>query len=350
MGQRVLITGISGHLAGKLARRLEQDPGVEYVVGVGLEEPSSDLERTEYVRADIRNPLTVKVLQTTEVDTIVHLHILATPTRVGGRSQLKEMNIIGTMQLLGASQRAEKVRKVVMKSTTAVYGADPGDPALFTEDMAARSEPRHGYHKDSVEVERYARAFGRRRPDVSLTMLRFANFMGPEIDTPFTRYFSFPVVPTAFGYDPRLQFVHEDDAVEVLFRAVRQDHPGVFNVAGEGVVLLSQALRLMGKPSVPVILPLAAPIAGVLRQLGAVDFATEQLRMLVYGRVADTTRLHHEFGFRPRFSTKDALLDFAGGRRVQRVLSEERIADWEREVYAFLRRKNQERFERTRGS
>lgn len=350
MGQRVLITGISGHLAGKLARRLEQDPGVEYVVGVGLEEPSSDLERTEYVRADIRNPLTVKVLQTTEVDTIVHLQILATPTRVGGRSQLKEMNVIGTMQLLGASQRADLVRKVVMKSTTAVYGADPGDPALFTEDMTARSEPRHGYHKDAVEVERYARAFARRRPDVSLTTLRFANFMGPDIDTPFTRYFSFPVIPTALGYDPRLQFVHEDDAVEVLFRAVRQDHPGVFNVAGEGVVLLSQALRLMGKPSVPVILPLAAPIAGALRRFGAVDFATEQLRMLVYGRVADTTRLHHEFGYRPRFSTKDALLDFARGRRVQRVLSEERIADWEREVYAFLRRKNQERFERARES
>jgi UDP-glucose 4-epimerase len=348
MGQRVLITGISGHLAGRLARRLEKDPGVEYVVGVGLDEPSSDLERTEYVRADIRNPLTVKVLQTTEVDTVVHLHILATPTRAGGRTQMKEMNVIGTMQLLGASQRASQVRKVIMKSTTAVYGADPGDPAQFTEDMTARSEPRYGYTKDAVEVERYARAFARRRPDVSLTTLRFANFMGPEIDTPFTRYFSFPVVPTALGYDPRLQFVHEIDAVEVLYRAVRQHHPGVFNVAGEGVVLLSQALRLMGKPSVPVILPLAAPIAGVLRRLGAVDFATEQLRYLVYGRVADTTRLHHEFGYRPRFSTKDALLDFARVRRIQRVLSEERIADWEREVYAFLRRKNQEKFERAR--
>lgn len=226
MGQRVLITGISGHLAGKLARRLEEDPGVEYVVGIGLEEPSADLERTEYVRADIRNPLVVKVLQTTEVDTVVHLNILATPQGAGGRPQMKELNVIGTMQLLGACQRAETVAKLVMKSSTNVYGADPRDPALFTEDMTARSEPRGGYTKDAVETERYARGFARRRSDVELTLLRFANFMGPEIDTPFTRYFSFPVVPTAMGYDPRLQFVHEDDAIEVLYRSVRESHPG----------------------------------------------------------------------------------------------------------------------------
>jgi UDP-glucose 4-epimerase len=348
VGQRVLITGISGHLAGRLARRFEQDPAVEYIVGIGLDEPSADLDRTEYVRADIRNPLTVKVLQTTEVDTVVHLNILATPTGVGGRSQMKEINVIGTMQLLGACQRAERVRKVVMKSTTAVYGADPRDPALFTEDMTARSEPRHGYTKDAVEVERYARSFARRRPDVGMTLLRFANFMGPEIDTPLTRYFSLPVVPTAMGYDPRLQFVHEDDAVEALYRASRQDHPGVFNVAADGVVLLSQALRLMGRLSVPLVLPLVAPVASALRRLGRVDFATDQLRFLLYGRVADNARLEEQFGYRPRFSTKEALLDFARGQRVRRLVSERQVAGWERDLYAFLRRKNQERFERTR--
>jgi UDP-glucose 4-epimerase len=349
VGQRVLITGISGHLAGRLARRLEEDPGVEYVVGIGLEEPSVDLERTEFVRADIRNPLTVKVLQTTEVDTVVHLHILATPAGVGGRTQMKEINVIGTMQLLGACQRVDRVRKVVMKSTTAVYGADPRDPALFTEEMASRSEPRQGYTKDAVEVERYARSFGRRRPDVGVTLLRFANFVGPDIDTPLTRYFSLPVVPTAMGYDPRLQFVHEGDAVEILRRSVREDHPGIYNVADDGVVLLSQALRLMGRPSVPVILPLVAPIASVVRRLGIVDFATDQLRYLVYGRVADNARMKERFGYEPAFTSKAALLDFARGRRMRRLVSERQLADWERDLYAFLRRKNQERFERTGG-
>jgi UDP-glucose 4-epimerase len=349
VGQRVLITGISGYLAGRLARRLEEDAAVDYIVGVGLEEPSSDLDRTEYVRADIRNPLTVKVLQTTEADTVVHLHILATPAGAGGRSQMKEVNVIGTMQLLGACQRAEKVRKVVMKSTTAVYGAGPGDPALFAEEQAARSEPRHGYIKDAVEIERYARSFARRRPEVALTLLRFANFIGPAVDTPFTRYFSFPVIPTPMGYDPRLQFLHEDDAVEVLYRAVREDHPGVYNVAGEGVVLLSQAIRLLGRPSVPVILPLVSPLASLVRRLGIVDFPTDQLRFLLYGRVADVSLLREGFGYSPMFSTREALLDFARGREVQRLVSTTQLEDWEQDLYAFLRRKNQERFQRARG-
>jgi UDP-glucose 4-epimerase len=347
VGQRILITGISGYLAGRLAGRLEQDPGVEYVVGVGLEEPHADLDRTEFVRADIRNPLTVKVLQTTEVDTVVHLHILTTPAGAGGRSQMKEVNVIGTMQLLGACQRAELVRKVVMKSTTAVYGADPRDPALFTEAMTARTEPRHGYTKDAVEIERYARSFARRRPDVALTLLRFANFIGPGIETPFTRYLSFPVVPTPMGFDPRLQFLHEDDAVEVLYRAVRQDHPGVFNAAAEGIVFLSQAIRLLGRASVPVIVPLVAPLASVVRRLGVVDFPTDQLRLLLYGRVADIVRLREGFGYTPRYSTREALLDFARGRDIRRLVSTGQLEGWERDAYAFLRRKNQERFERS---
>src|ERR687885_801232 len=277
MGQRVLITGISRFLGGKLAQRLERDPDVEYVVGVDLDEPEVDLDRTEYVRADIRNPLVVKVLETTGVDTVVHLNVVATPTRVGGRPAMKEINIIGAMQLLAACQKTESVRKFVLKSTTAVYGADPDDPAVFTEAMQSRSVPRSGFMKDSVEIERYTRDFSRRRPEVDVTTLRFANLIGPDIETTLTRYFSLPAIPTAMGFDPRIQLIHEDDAVETLVRAVRGQHPGVYNVAADGVVYLSQAVRLLGRPPRPLLLPLVNPVANGLRRLGVGDCATDQL-------------------------------------------------------------------------
>src|SRR5213593_2630735 len=172
MGQRVLITGVSRHLVGRLAQRLEADLEVEHVVGVDLEEPEVDLERTEFIRADVRNPLVLRTIQTAEVDTVVHLSVIATPMRVGGRSVMKEINVIGTLQLLAACQKAASVRKVVMKSTTAVYGATPQDPAVFTEAMGLRSQPASGYARDSVEVEQYARDFARRRPDATVTILR----------------------------------------------------------------------------------------------------------------------------------------------------------------------------------
>jgi len=345
MGQRVLITGISRYLGGKLAQDLEKDPDVDYIVGVDLDEPEVDLDRTEFVRADIRNPLIVKVLQTTEVDTVVHLSIVTTPTRVGGRTNMKEFNVIGAMQLFAACQKAESVQRLIMKSTTAVYGSDPRDPAVFTESDQSRSTPRTGLMKDAAELERYARDFGRRRPDVDVTILRFANFIGPDIETTLTRYFSLPVIPTAMGYDPRIQLIHEDDALEVLRRSVRGSHPGIFNVAADGVVYLSQAVRILGRPPVPVILPLATPVANVLRRMGKVDFATDQLQFLLYGRVVDTTRLHEDFGYVPRFTTREALRDFQAGRRLRQVVSSERMEQWERDAYAFLRRKRQERLE-----
>jgi len=349
--QRVLITGISRHLGGRLAQRLEQDPDVGDIYGVDFDPPSHELNRTEFVRADIRNPLIVKVLQATEVDTVVHAAVIATPGGAGGRAQMKEINVIGTMQLLAACQKAEKLRKVVMKSTTTVYGSEPTDPAVFTEDMGPQSQPKTGYAKDAWEVENYARSFGRRRPDVALTLLRFANFIGPRIQTPLTRYLSLPIVPTAFGYDPRMQLIHEDDAVEVLYRAVREDHPGTFNAAGDGVVYLSQLIRMGGKVPAPIMTPFFGVTSSLVRRTGLVDFSPEQIGFLLYGRVGDTERLKTQFGYTPKFTTKEAVRDFLATRKLPKVFSELQAEQWERELYAFLaRRRRQSRVQALEGN
>lgn len=125
---------------------------------------------------------------------------------------MKEINVIGTMQLLAACQRSPSLRRLVVKSTSAVYGSSPRDPALFSEDLVGKVPPRSGWGKDSVEVEGYVRGFSRRRPDVDVVTLRLANLVGPAIRTPMTDYFGLPVIPTVLGFDPRLQFLHEDDA------------------------------------------------------------------------------------------------------------------------------------------
>jgi len=308
-----------------------------------VEEPEVDLERTEFVRADIRNPLIVKVLQASEADTLVHLNIIATPTRVGGRSAMKEINVIGSLQLFAACQKTRSIRKVVMKSTTAVYGAGPRDPAVFTEDMGLRSAPATAYARDAMEVEQYARDYSRRPGKALLTLLRFANFMGSEIETPLTRYFSLPIVPTALGFDPRIQFVHEEDAVETLIRAARGDHPGIFNVAADGVLFLSQALRICGKLSVPVPLPMATPLASAMRRLGLIDLPTDQLQFLVSGPVVDNQRLKRELGFTPKFTTRQALEEFVTGQKFLRLITPELAERWEQDLLELLRRGRRER-------
>ena len=251
MGRVVLVTGVSRYLGGRMAQILTRDPEVERVIGVDVVPPREPIGGAEFVRADIRNPIIAKVIHAAAVDTVVHMGVIATPLQAGGRTAMKEINVIGTMQLLAACQKAPSVQRLVVKSTSSVYGAGPRDPAMFTEEAEPRNSPRTGWAKDSAEVEGYVRGFARRRPDVAVTTLRFANFIGPGVQTPMTSYFSLPAVPTVAGFDARLQFIHEDDGLEALRIAAVSDRPGLINVAGDGMLLLSQAIRRAGRSSVP---------------------------------------------------------------------------------------------------
>jgi UDP-glucose 4-epimerase len=323
----VLVTGVSRWLGGALAAELATDPGIDRVIGVDTVPPSPEvlrrLGRTEFVRADIRNPLIAKVIESASVDTVVHMNISATPAGAGGRVPMKELNVIGTMQLLAACQRAPSVRRFVLKSTSAVYGASPRDPAVFTEAMQARQVPRGGFAKDSLDIEGYVRSFARRRSDVDVAVLRFTHFIGPRIDSLLTEFFRLPVVPTILGYDARLQLLHEDDALAVLVRATTGDFTGTANVGAPGTVLLSQALRRLGRVAVPVPSPAIGSLSRLTRSAGMVDWSPEQMRLLNYGRVLDTRVLREELGYSPRFTTSAALADY--GRTLTPVVAPERV-------------------------
>ena len=320
MARVVLVTGVSRYLGGRLARQLGEHPDVDRVVGVDVIPPPSDIGNAEFVRADIRNPVIAKVIKAAAVDTVVHMNVIATPVHAGGRSAMKEINVIGTMQLLAACQRAGSVERLVVKSSATVYGVSPKDPAMFTEDMEAVRLPRSGFAKDSVEVEGYVRGFARRRPDVAVTMLRFANIMGPGIDTPMTRYFSLPMVPTVLGFDGRLQFTHEDDALAAMETATWGDAPGTYNVGGEGVLMLSQAISMAGRVNVPLPRPFASLARDLVRRMGYIDFTSEQIDHLKYGRGIDTSRIRQRLGFTPRFSTVETFESFLRAHPMGRVL------------------------------
>ncbi len=316
-GRRVLITGVAGQLQGLVAQALEARNDVAHIVGVDVREPPEDLDRTRFVRADLRNPLVGHVLDEDGIDTVVHLSTTTAPGAAGGRLRMKERNVIGAMQLFAVCQRASSVQRVVLKSSTAVYGSDHTDPASFDEQATPTTPPRHGFAKDAAEIEGYLRSTGRQRPGLELTILRFANLLGPRVDSSFLSLFSLPAVPTVLGFDPRLQFCHEDDAVAVLELAATGSHPGTYNVAGEGVLYLSQCIRLAGRVPAPVPGPFVSALADVARRTGRADLPADQLRFLRYGRVVELDRLHREFGYEPRYSSRAAFEDFVERRRLR---------------------------------
>ncbi len=327
----MLVTGVARQLGGRFVRRIQRDPDVDRVVGVDAIPPEHHLGGADFVQADIRQPAVARVLAEHGVDTVVHLDVTGTPLGTGGsRTSVKETNVIGTMQLLGACQKSPTVQRLVVKSSTSVYGSAPRDPAVFTETTPPKSLPSGGFAKDAVEVEGYVRGFARRRPDVAVCVLRFANILGPCADSPLADYFSLPVLPTVFGYDPRLQFLHEDDVIDVL-RIASHDprrgtmNSGTFNVAGDGVVTLSQCSRRLGRPTVPVLLPAVTWVGSALRTVGVTDFSPEQIRLLTHGRVVRTTQMRETLGFEPKYTTAEAFADFARSRGAG-LLPPERLA------------------------
>ncbi len=312
----VLITGVSRFLGSEVAARLSTDPNVDRLIGVDTIPPrpseEARLGRTEFVRADISNPLIAKVIAQARVTTVVHTapHARSRALQVGPREQ----HVTGTMQLLAGCQVSESLRRVVVASTAAVYGSSSHNPAVFTESMPTSRRGSRAYARDAVEVENYTRGFTRRRPDIEVSVLRLANILGPRTETALARYLAMPIVPTSLGYDPRLQLLHEDDAAEAVRRASVEHHRGIVNVAGDGVVPLSQALRWAGRVRLPVPSRAISMIGGLVRNTGFVDVSAEEADFLNFGRVVDTERLHAEFGYVPQYTTAETLLSYLAAR------------------------------------
>ena len=314
----VLVTGACRFLGGYLTARLAQNPLINHVIAVDAIAPSKDLlrrmGRAEFVRADIRNPFIAKVIRNGDVDTVVHAAAASYAPRAGGKAALKELNVMGAIQLFAACQKAPSVRRVIVKSTSEVYGSSPFDPVMFTEAGSSRRPPSDGFARDSIDIEGYARGLGRRRPDIAVTILRLANMIGPAMDTALSRFLSAPVVPTIVGRDSRLQLLHEQDALGALERASVAGRAGTFNVGASGVIMMSQAIRRAGRVPLPVPRFALSAADSLWRATRYTELDREQLDYLSYGRVMDTTRMQNDLGYSPKWTTAEAFDDYVRGR------------------------------------
>jgi UDP-glucose 4-epimerase len=126
-----------------------------------------------------------------------------------------------------------------------------------------------------------------------------------------------PVVPTHFGFDPRLQVVHAADAVDALAAAVRKPVHGPVNVASPGTIGLTRAVRLAGRPTLPVLSPAFGAVTGAAKRIGFPGLSEDFSRLVRYGRAVDVTRLEEEVGFRPRYTTAMTVEDWV--ERTQRA-------------------------------
>lgn len=329
--RKILVTGISDRVPAELIHQLEKDESVEQVTGIDFREPRRVFKRAEVMVADLRSRVMRHILETVKPDTVLHLQRVPYGDSEASVEAAHEINVMGTINLAATIQRAPSVRKLVLMSSLHVYGGDPMDPALLSEDTKLRVPPRTRFAADLAEMEGAVNLLARGERKLAVSILRFADIIGPLSDEPMARYLRMPIVPSLWGYDPRLQFCHEQDAIAVLKRAALEDIPGLYNVAADGAVYLSQALRLGGRTRIPIAPPLIGAVMGAAKFVGFTSLDPQHLLTLRYGRVIDNARMKARLGALS-YTTREAVLDLYGvrdasqARQVEEQVEETRVA------------------------
>ena len=93
-------------------------------------------------------------------------------------------------------------------------------------------------------------------------------------------------------------------------RLLRDGREGIFNLAGDGALSLKEIAELLGKPYHALPAGLIRAALRVLKPLGLSPYGPEQVDFLRYRPVLNNRRLKQEFGFSPRYSSREAFLAF----------------------------------------
>jgi UDP-glucose 4-epimerase len=311
----VLVTGAAGYWGSQVAARLMMETG-RTVIGLDAEQPAEEIEGLDFVQVDVRNPLLAELLKAEGVDAVCHLAFVDT-NRPSEASF--DLNVMGTAKVLGACADAG-VRKVVLRSSMAVYGAQATNSAFLSEDHPMQASRRHGHIRDMVEIELLCNGFRRRAPEIMLTILRFPSIVGPTVNSPMTRFLKEPWAPSLLGFDPMMQIIHQHDVVAALVYAILNDVPGVYNVAAKDPLPLSKIRGLAGKPPLVVFhkLPYWAPALPGLARAPLSRCVPIEPDYIRYSWVGDLTRMHRELGFEPLYTAEETLREFAHRFRLER--------------------------------
>lgn len=304
---RTAITGVASFLGARVLRRLVEARGAGALVAIDVAAPPSGLGVRHHA-LDFTEPASdqrlLELLREEDVDTVVHAAFFTSPRR--DSTYAHELESIGTLNLLAAAAAAG-VRRVVVRSFTAVYGARGQNPGFLTEDHPLQPNPALSWVRDKLEAEQHAVAFARRYPDMAVTRLRFAPLLGPGVHAFYTRIFDHRVVPLLMGYDPLVQLLHPEDAVAAFLAAVESAPGGAFNIVPSRPLPLLTAYHLAAKVPIAVPHPMAYAGADLLWAAGLGLAPGAFVDYVRYSFVADGEKARQELGFKARFSSRDAL-------------------------------------------
>lgn len=315
----IAITGVNGFIGSNLLKRLQGRPDYQ-VVALDIHKPSFLEPSTHFYKIDLTIPTIdatiAEILERESCDTFIHLAFSNSPNHRSSHSH--EVEVIGSINVLHACAKV-KIHKILVGSTTMVYGANPTNPNFLTENHTLKANPRYRFVSDKVEMEKEVRRYRKKRPETVVTVLRPCTILGPTIKNFVTDYLSRPLCITLLGYDPLFQLIHEEDVLNAWETVIEGDYSGEYNIVGRGVLPFSTLLRLAGKPILPIFHGIAYPMVDML-WLGQITRApAAHLDYIRYVWVADGTKAKEELGFEAKYGTKEALESYLGIQRLRQI-------------------------------
>ena len=315
----VAITGISSGIGPALLSQLEVDPEVRTIVGLDVEPPPPAGDKLVFHRRSVTEPFE-DLFAEAKVTVAVHLAFDDDPR---DRPRAEAVNVAGTKNLLAACHAANVGALVVLSSASA-YGSRPDNPEYLYEGAPLRATPACPSAWDHLRREALAYEYVADHPNVRLIILRCAPIVGPSTGAALSRLLDGPLVVAPSGTDPVLQLVHEDDATRAIQRLVKTNHIGVFNLAADGFMTLSQAARLVERPLVRLPLTLLRLGLWLGRRLGLFGLdriGPGALEQALHPCIIAPVKVKSEGGLMLRYDTPRAFLAWlearsSGGRRL----------------------------------
>ncbi len=312
----VLVTGAGGYVGRQLVAALARERrGVERIVATDLRVPS-EAERlvgVDYAEADVRSTDLADLCRRYAVDLVVHLAAIVTPGRDSNRQLEYEVDVGGTRRVVEACLAAG-VRKLVYTSSGAAYGYHADNPEWLDEGAPLRGNPEFAYsdHKRLVE-ELLARARAE-HPELLQLVFRPGTILGARARNQITNLFEGRLVVGLAGAQSPFVLIWDEDVVGAILRGIHEGGAGVFNLAGDGTLTLREMAARLGKPYLPLPVPLVRAALWLGKQLDLTRYGPEQVGFLRHRPVLSNRRLKEEFGYLPRKTTREVFEVFARAR------------------------------------